>query len=393
VTIYHVEFAKTGTGMSGGEKVMGETVRYLAGKKHKNVILTTDNGLEAYSRAGVTPSEFIEFKIIPSYEFEKRSHPFVSYLSRLPQISQLLKPMKLEPGSVVICHSNFFPNSIATWLLSRKFQNIKILYWHHTLPPKLFRGYKGEFKGKFNFPNLALVHYHINQFLYEKLHRRDGVILTPTKSYIPILRKHIKRLKIAVIAPYGGLDGDMEVAPPKKEYDIAWMGRFQNLKGLTDLVEIAERVAKRLPNVQILVIGGGTPQEEAAFRNEVEKRKLDKNIQYKGFINGSNRYQELSKARLMAITSYFESYGIVNIEALKLGLPMVAYDLPTYGHLGKGLVRVRIGDKVEFANKVINLLSDRNLLSAISREASQAGVKYSWAATNKEIEDLILNYA
>jgi glycosyltransferase involved in cell wall biosynthesis len=388
VTIYHVEFAKTGTGVSGGEKAMAETIKYLAKKSYKNVLLTTDNAQTAYSHKGVIPNEAVAYKTIPSYEREKRTHIFISYLSRIPQIKKLLNSLVLDQDSIIICHSNFFPNSIAAWILSKKASNAKILYWHHTLPPKILRGYRGEFTSELHMPSLALLHYHLNQKLYERLHRKDGIILIPNQAYLGTLRRRFKSQNITVIAPYGGLDGDMSIEPTEKKFDLAWMGRFQHLKGLMDFVEIAEGVHIRRPSTKILVIGGGTAQEEAAFLEELKKRDLLACVEYKGFMNQSDRYRELSKARIMSVTSYFESYGLVNIEALKLGLPIVAYGLPTYSHIKRGLIPVDIGDTEKFVHTLISLLDNEHNLAKISNEAKETGRIYSWAATNKQIEEL-----
>jgi hypothetical protein len=47
-TIYHLEFAKTGYNLSGGENCMLENISFFTGKGFKNILLTTDNGVETY---------------------------------------------------------------------------------------------------------------------------------------------------------------------------------------------------------------------------------------------------------------------------------------------------------------------------------------------------------
>ena len=46
--IYHVELAKTGTSVSGGEVTMLNLIHFLIKQKKKNVLITTDNGRSVY---------------------------------------------------------------------------------------------------------------------------------------------------------------------------------------------------------------------------------------------------------------------------------------------------------------------------------------------------------
>lgn len=46
---------------------------------------------------------------------------------------------------IVFCHSDFFPNTIPTYLLSRKNPAARMLYFFHMLAPNLLKGYEGEY--------------------------------------------------------------------------------------------------------------------------------------------------------------------------------------------------------------------------------------------------------
>lgn len=387
--IYHIEFAKIGYGISGGEKNMLESVKYFSKRGHKNIILTTDNGEEAYRRIGIISSENIEFHTIKSYAFEQSHHIFISYVQRMKSIRKLLDTISIEDGSVIICTSNFFPNSIPTWLLGRKYSNTTILYWHSVLPPRLLHGYMGEFSGKFRMPNLALAHYHANQFLYIRVHRKDGIALTPSKAFLLRVQRSLPNRRVELIAPYGGLDDDSIVKDVKKIYDVGWMGRFQNLKGLNDFIDVAAIVVTRLPDTKFLVIGGGDKKEVASFQKSIKENRLESNIVVAGFLTNLERYSKLKQAKLLAVTSYYESYGIVNVEALKLGLPLIGYDLPTYSHITKGFSRIKLGDKNEFANKIVEVLANTKLLKKLSKEAADESLAFSWDRTNGQLEKII----
>ena len=111
--IYHVEFAKTGTVLSGGEKCMLEVIKYLKSRSIKNVLLTTDNGKRMYQKLGLTEDEFLTYVTIDTGWSEKRLHVFMSYMWRpflfLRIKSQILSTIN-STEDVLICHSDFFPN-------------------------------------------------------------------------------------------------------------------------------------------------------------------------------------------------------------------------------------------------------------------------------------------
>jgi len=81
--IYHVEFAKTGTGLSGGEKCMVEIIRFLKDKGVSNVLLTTDNGKRLYESLGLVEDSLLKYVVIDSEWTEKKYHVFISYIIRL----------------------------------------------------------------------------------------------------------------------------------------------------------------------------------------------------------------------------------------------------------------------------------------------------------------------
>lgn len=173
--IFHVEFAKTGLGVSGGETCMIELIKYLKKKKLKNILLTTDNGRLTYEKLGLREDKYFEYKTVDSYAFEKKHSIFLSYLKRTLDAIKLVGEIEVEDGDVLFCHSDFFTNSIPFYLLSKKNKKTKLFYWFHMLAPDIFKGYKGHFKGGFYLPNIFLIHYKLNQFFYRLLTEKKGL--------------------------------------------------------------------------------------------------------------------------------------------------------------------------------------------------------------------------
>ena len=188
--VFHVEFAKTGSGLSGGEKCMVEIIRYFSGKGIENVVLTTDNGKELYQSLGLRESDTIKYITIESAWTEKKFHIFISYVIRVflfLKIKKQIASLINSKEDILMCHSEFFPNTIPSYFLQTHFQRHGF-FWFHMLAPDVFKGYKGHFTNKFHFPNPSLIHYKLNQVLFNFISRK-GMVITVNPYYNNLFRK------------------------------------------------------------------------------------------------------------------------------------------------------------------------------------------------------------
>lgn len=109
----------------------------------------------------------------------------------------------------------------------------------------------------------------------------------------------------------------------EKKYDIIYLGRLANEKDPTRFISLMERVVQIYPDIHIALIGEGYLYDECLTL--IQKLNLSSNIELLGFIK--NPYPILKKSKILCITSKTEGYGLVAVEALALGLPVVASDV------------------------------------------------------------------
>jgi len=150
----------------------------------------------------------------------------------------------------------------------------------------------------------------------------------------------VERDKIAVI-PIGV---DTEVFRPyrttqlrhrlagHKRPIVLYVGRLEWAKGVSTLIKAMKKIVTMRPGAQLWVIGGGdtrgTQQLDLAERRRLTKEAvelgLEGNVQFLGAKRQSEVARYYAAADVCVMPSYYESFGIVPIEAMACGTPVVA---------------------------------------------------------------------
>ena len=119
---------------------------------------------------------------------------------------------------------------------------------------------------------------------------------------------------------YNGIDPEEVIYSESKEdyflFVVSHLSRAES-KGLAIAMELRKRCGFRL------VIAGGTDQEVAEWR----ERYPNKGIEFAGWINGRRRAEMFAGARaLLFPTQLEETFGLVSVEAMMSGTPVIASD-------------------------------------------------------------------
>ena len=153
----------------------------------------------------------------------------------------------------------------------------------------------------------------------------------------------------------------------KHERLLVHLSNFRPVKRVQDVVEIFDRVRKRVPS-RLLMIGDGPERATAewlAQRKGIKDRVL--------FLGKQDRVQEkLAVADLMLMPSELESFGLAALEAMACKVPSIATrvggvpELIDHGHSG---MLADVGDVEKMANYAIELLSDDKRLKTMGETA------------------------
>jgi 1,4-alpha-glucan branching enzyme len=105
---------------------------------------------------------------------------------------------------------------------------------------------------------------------------------------------------------------------------ILFFGRLVPEKGVQILLESVPRLVKRVSGVHLLVAGRG-PYEEH-LRSLSERLGVNDRVSFIGFVNDEELSGILEQSRVAAFPSIYEPFGIVVLEAMAAGVPVVVSD-------------------------------------------------------------------
>jgi glycosyltransferase involved in cell wall biosynthesis len=175
-------------------------------------------------------------------------------------------------------------------------------------------------------------------------------------------------------------------AGPREPLVLA-VGRLTPQKGFLDLVEIFALVHKKLPEARLRIIGAGSDERmlHAAILQS-EAAEVTELLSFSDHRSLSAHYRE---ARVVAIPSVYEPFGLVAIEAMACSTPVVAYatgGLPEIITDGVNGIMVAPNDRDRFAAALIRLLGDQREAESLGSHARETALnrfndKVSYART------------
>jgi glycosyltransferase involved in cell wall biosynthesis len=166
--------------------------------------------------------------------------------------------------------------------------------------------------------------------------------------------------------------------PLKGEFKLLFPGGAKLFKGGDLLIKSLPQIKKEVPNVH-LYIAGAVP-ERHTLRKLVEERKLGQDVTFMGFLPPQRYYRVLSSTDLLVFPSENEAFGIVLLEAMALGKPVVASRVggipEVVKNMQNGILTNR--DPKSIADAVVCLSKDKDLYEQISQANLKSVRSFDW---------------
>jgi glycosyltransferase involved in cell wall biosynthesis len=179
-----------------------------------------------------------------------------------------------------------------------------------------------------HFHNKGVMHCQ-DKWLDDKLYRfvfnNSKVILLSNKLYTDI-KKYVNE-KDVFICPNGIPEQIIDKQKTTHtEVQLLFLSNMMKSKGVFDLLEACSVLNNRSLSFKCHFVGKWTDITEDNFKKTVKEKKLENIVFAHGAKYGQEKESFFDKADIFIFPTYYETFGIVNIEAMQHGLPVISTD-------------------------------------------------------------------
>jgi phosphatidylinositol alpha-mannosyltransferase len=186
-----------------------------------------------------------------------------------------------------------------------------------------------------------------------------------------------------------GLDvecfGGNHVTPIEKYMDgklnILFVGRLEKRKGFPHLLAAYPQIKEQVPDARLLVVGAFDKDDREQFVHYARDNGL-RDVKFIGFVSADELPRYYRTAHVFCAPSTgFESFGIVLLEAMAAGAPLVASDITGYRSVvthGLDGLLTPPADEAALAQMIVLLLRDPALRARLAAQGRETVKQYSW---------------
>lgn len=193
-------------------------------------------------------------------------------------------------------------------------------------------------------------------------------IITMNKTTEMKLKNYFKNIKLYLAYPGYSVEPHEIKKKVDYKYDFVFMAKFEYGKGIYEIIKIMREIKRKKPNFKLALVGSFTfPDEEKKFNSLIDKYGLSKNVDVKGWLEGSEKYNVISESKIFLYPSFSgDTFSICLLEALSCGKKIICYDVPftKYNFDIDSVIRITLFNRKKFAEEALkSLIEDKNFVN------------------------------
>lgn len=158
---------------------------------------------------------------------------------------------------------------------------------------------------------------------------------------------------------------------------LVLLGRIIPFKGHMLALEALAEVRKTTPEFKLIIIGHGDEDLIDKLKRFIKENNLTENVEFLGY--KSNVYDFLVNSEIMLVPSIAEGFGLVFLEAMNAGLPIIGFNVPATNEIVKqnetGIL-IDAYDTGQMAGSIINLINNKSIREKLSNGAKERLLSY-----------------
>jgi len=353
--------------IGGMENCVKEISNRLAGKGHEVEIFTSDIGCKKHRQS---PTDNPNIHYLRSWEF--------AHTAIIPSL--FFKLLTIPKDSIIHVHVAQVMIPEIVFLISKIRRIPYIAHIHADVGPS----------GKLGF----LLPFYKKMFLQRVLNSAVKIVV-PTRDYVNLISKKYSIPKIKIYKIPNGVDlkyfrsVSTEVHNPVR---LLFVGRLSKPKNIPLLIKSFKLVTcNNQRNAELHIVGEG--EEKNKISNIIKKEGLEKEILLHGALLGEDLYDIYSYSDIFILTSECESFGLVLIEAMASGLPVVVSDITSVKNIVKNNVTGLLAKLTpeDFAQAVVKLLDNPQLRKKLIKNGREEAKNYDWNKIVQKFEHIYMN--
>jgi glycosyltransferase involved in cell wall biosynthesis len=170
---------------------------------------------------------------------------------------------------------------------------------------------------------------------------------------------------------------------------ILFFGTLESRKNLAGLLDAYERLMAQRVSFPELVLAGKATEEARPWLERINRPPLAGHVRHIGYVDPANRQALYSGARLLVLPSFEEGFGMPVLEAMTLGVPVVASSrgsLPEV--LGDAGPLVNPDQPEDIAGAMAHVLDDESYASACAAKGLLRAHQFNWHRTAALVYDV-----
>jgi glycogen synthase len=197
---------------------------------------------------------------------------------------------------------------------------------------------------------------------------------------------------------HNGIDEDMMPRPGGRPSQLAalkkagyalvlFLGRITLQKGPDYFLRAAKRVLAHNQKVFFLVSGSGDMERQ--MMEYAADQGIAAHVLFSGFLRGAEQHEAYSLADLFVMPSVSEPFGIVALEAMHLGTPVIVSKQSGVSEVIAHALKVDFWDTEELANKILSSLAHPPLRETLRENAAREARFLTWDKTAERVDRII----
>ena len=211
-------------------------------------------------------------------------------------------------------------------------------------------------------------------------------------------RYGVDKLKIHITTP--GLDKKIFKAyrGEKRNNTILSVGRIQKQKGQLQTLDLFKSLQHRIKGLELIFVGGPSGVDGDAYltkmKNRIEELKIEEEVKFLGSLSQKKLVKLMKKAKLLIHSAESETFGLVAIEAHRLGVPVLSTNQGSFKEIisnnENGLV-AKSFDDVQVYDFIIKLFEDDEYTSQVINNAVKNSLVFNWEITAENLKKAYKN--